>query len=717
MNITERLKNEIRDSISGIRCHYIHRAAGYEAAEHAGASPAMTRALGIKALFCDTEPYIYKNDLIAGSIRPIVAVPTDELRKKEEIIRKKYPERTFATNADHYSPDMTVLEIGITGLYERIEASMRAHAGEPGKIDFLESMQVALGAFSKMLENYAEKAVSLIGTDGYDEKALRSIASACRGLTSRAPESFYEALTLSWMLNIAFNMEGRNAMAFGRMDKYLYPFYKRDIDAGRLTREGATELLENAFIKTHENRIYNGDEQTLNICIGGQNEEGVCEVNELSYVLIDAVRNCKIPGPNLSARICASTPNEFLDACLKSIGTGIGYPALMNDEVNIKALLSFGYAKADVYNYSMVGCIENFITGMQPPWSDGRFDTPKYLEPIFGEGKVYYPTDSEGDFDENSCVPVKLSDIHSMHDFINAYKLQLESGAKAYIDRLYKRSIIPDPENYTSPFLSLFCCDCIGRGLDINMGGAKYRSAHAPGLMGVGTVVDSLAAVEKVVFVDKAATLTELADALKKNFVGYELLRKRLLSAPKYGNNDDFVDKYAVWFVEYLSSLFRKYKTQDGGPIYVGMASNVNNISSGKMTGATPDGRLAGVPLSDAASPTYGMDKNGPTSTFLSISKPDYSTVGCGSVVNQKYSPSMFEDGNREKLLAMIKVYFARGGQEVQINATSTETLRDAMNNPEKYGDLVVRVSGFSAYYVKLDRAVQEDILMRIEQG
>lgn len=228
---------------------------------------------------------------------------------------------------------------------------------------------------------------------------------------------------------------------------------------------------------------------------------------------------------------------------------------------------------------------------------------------------------------------------------------------------------------------------------------------------------DSLAAVEKVVFTDGAATLEELRDALAANFEGYEDLRKKLLAAPKYGNNDDFADKYAIWFVDTLFAIFSKFRTRDGGAFYIAMAANVSNIAAGKIIAATPDGRRAGEPLSDAASPTYGRDVRGATATLNSVSKPDYTKVACGTVLNQKFSPSMFEGEKRKKLSALLRVYFQKGGQEMQINATSREVLKDAMAHPENYPQLVVRVSGFSALFVTLDRDVQEDILRRTQQG
>ncbi|MBR4661885.1 MAG: glycyl radical protein, partial [Clostridia bacterium] len=285
-----------------------------------------------------------------------------------------------------------------------------------------------------------------------------------------------------------------------------------------------------------------------------------------------------------------------------------------------------------------------------------------------------------------------------------------------YVRSANRRSFVHDPGDRTSPFLSCFCELCIERGRDINDGGALYPSVHGAALMGIGTVSDSLSAIEKTVFVDGSVKLSEIAEGIKRNFEGKEKLRETLRSAPKYGNNDDFVDKYAVWYAGTLSDMFDRYRTNDGGAFYTAMAANTSNIEAGMSLQATPDGRLAGQPLSDAASPTYGCDVRGVTSTLLSVSKPDYTRCACGTVVNQKFSPSAFEDGKREKLLKLIRVYFARGGQEIQINSTSREVLEDAMVNPDRYQSLVVRVSGFSAIYVTLSRDVQEDILSRTQQ-
>jgi len=700
MKLFELLNEETKTPVAGDFAPYYFKTLGYR--RDLAAKPATLRANGVYSLFTEPEPVILKNELVAGNTRLIFADVSEVELEYAKKLNQSFGGRNFWSNSDHFAPNYTrILTLGVPGMICEIEKSMESHAGDEVRITNLRAMKHAMEGFSQMIARYADAAEACLGMDGYDDARLTFIINNCRAITKRAPETFAEALQLVWLCHQAFLMEGRYAMALGRIDRYLYPFYKADIDAGRITDECVIELLENVFIKLQ------GD--VVNICIGGQDAEGKCQVNGLSGCVLRAVGNCNVPGPNLSLRYTLDTPDEFLDECLKTIGTGLGYPALMNDDANIAALERYGYTHEDACNYCMVGCIENFITGMQPPWSDGRFDPPKYFDYVFnrGVGKT------------NNSVGLDLGDvenIRSMDEFMEMYERQLEYGAAEYVAIFNNINDSLNQDYFPEPFLSCFCDDCIGRGLDINGGGAKYPSVHGACAMGIGTVADSLAAIEKVVFTDKEATLVQLRDAMNANFEGYEDLHEKLLSAPKYGNNDDFVDKYAIWYLDYMHELFSKYRTRDGGHFYILAAANTNNIWAGKTINATPDGRLRGEPLSDAASPTYGRDTKGATSTVNSIVKPDYTKVGGGSVVNQKFSPSMFEGEKRAKLLALIKTYFKKGGQEMQINATSREVLIDAMEHPENYGSLVVRVSGFSAFYVTLGRDVQEDILNRTQQ-
>lgn len=708
MSLSSALKEEFSARPSGVYSCAPFKRDGF--LKETGATVARARANAIAALFTEPGIFLYKNDLIAGSIRPLFVEENDDYRAAEDVCAR-FGRRGFWQNADHFAPDYRAcVTLGIPGIRAKIAASRQKHASDAKKTAYLDEMALVWEAFATRVRMTAEKAAALRGTEGYDDGRLAFIENNCRALLAHAPATFAEGLQLVWLVHVAFVMEGRYAMALSRMDQYLYPLYRADVAAGRTDDARVTELLENVFMKIYEHHAYRGTDDVVNICVGGQSPDGRSDVNPLSYCVLRAVGNCNVPGPNLSARIASVTPDDFLDECLKVIGTGLGYPALMNDDVNLAALAKYGYAKEDLYDYSMVGCIENHITGRQPAWSDGRFDTPRYLEMVFNRGKGIKMEYARG-IDQGD-----LSDVADMAHFMRLYEDQLRLAAKDYVDGFNRGNRMENEENFTSPFLSLFCADCIDRGMDINLGGARYPSVHGAAVMGVGTVCDSLAAIEKTVFVDHTATLAEIGDAMRANFEGHEDLRRLLLAAPKYGNNDDFVDKYAVWFVKFLSAEFRQYHTNDGGGFYIAMAANTSNIYAGQQIAATPDGRLAGEPLSDAASPTYGRDTNGATFTVASLTKADYSDVACGTVVNQKFSPSMFSDEKRDRLRALIRVYFARGGQEMQINATSREVLKDAMAHPENYPTMVVRVSGFSAIYITLPREVQVDILNRTQQ-
>ena len=695
MSTIDDLKSELDQRPAGKFCPAFFKRRGE--GRTPGASDAQERADAVAALFTLPRPHLYRNDLIAGSIRGLYVELSEDERRAADEWSKRYPGRNFVQGTDHFAPDYAgAVTEGIPGLLARIRSSKQAHAGEPDRLDFLCAMETTLNALSDRLKAYAQEARLLAGRDGYDRERLAFIAENCDALTRSAPRTFAQGLQLVWMIHVCFVSEGRYAMALGRIDQYLYPLYRADRERGALSDERAVELLAHTFAKIGEWRWQGGDD-VVNICIGGVDEDGVCSVNDLSYCVLHAVRDVNMPGPNLSARIAPDCPDRFLDECLKVIGTGLGYPALMNDTVNLAALARKGYELRDVRNYCMVGCIENFIAGKQPPWSDGRFDPIRYLEALL------------------NADAAALDAIGSMDEFMALYEKKLEEGAQEYVHWLWKHSTVTEPEKRTSPFLSCFCDCCIERGLDINMGGARYPSAHGAVLMGIGTVSDSLAAICDVVFERRAVPLSRLAEAVKADFAGFDELRELVLAAPKYGNNDDRADRYAVWYTAHLSDLFDRYRTVDGGPIYTAMAANTSNIYAGRDLGATPDGRLSHRPLSDAASPTYGCDTRGVTATLLSVSKPDYTRCACGTVVNQKFLPSAFRDGKREKLAQLIRVYFARGGQEIQINATSRKVLEDARIHPEQYRNLVVRVSGFSAYYVTLAPEVQEDILSRTQ--
>lgn len=679
----------------------------------------IARAYAFESLLTRHETHIYRSDVIAGSLRGRLsddpALTPAMLGHANELVQS-YGSNHFLTNADHFAPDYeTFLADGVVGTLGKIRQSMLAHREDHDaekKLTFLTAAEITMRAFRVTISRYGDTARAMSeACGGAERENLLEMARICGKLTARKPDTFREALQLVWFAHTAFVYEGRYAMALGRLDQYLYPFYQRDTASGLLTRAQALELVECTLYKIGEQRLFGGDD-VVNIAIAGRKPDGEGGVNELTYVILEAVGNCNIPGPNLSARLYEGIPDEFIDRCLQVIGTGLGYPALMNDEVNIPALLRHGYTLEDCRNYCMVGCIENFIPGRQPPWSDGRYNSPKFIELALNNGRCMLTGVPMGPETGDATA------FQSMEQFMQALKTQMEYGAALYMTKFRNENDRYNKAAYTQPFLSCFCRCCIERGLDINDGGALYPSVHGAGCMGIATVADSLAAIEEVVYNQKTITLSDLRDALLADFKGHEKLRMRLMRAPKYGNGDDFVDKYAVWYVNVHDEIFSKYRTRDGGAVYTAIASNISNIPAGRETAATPDGRLCFEPLSDAASPMRGRDHNGPTAVALSVSKPDYTKVSCGTVLNQKFSASMFSSPEmRAKLLALVKVYFQLGGQEMQINAVSRDVLRDAQLHPEDYQSLVVRVSGFSAYYTRLDKSVQDDILERTEHS
>lgn len=703
----DRLRAEVELDIApraNIRDTFMAR--GYR--EHLTDVNVAARAGAIHELFTSHPKHIYDNDRIAGSVRGIYS--HEGVPENHKKIVESYGRNTFITNADHFAPDYeTALKLGIGGMLSKIRASMDVHLSDEGRLATLRAMESSLRAFSRMIEQYADAAEAALFVTR--DRELSAVSSTCRAVSLNPPSSFREALQLVWLIHVSFLLEGRYAMALGRMDQYLYPYYRADIDSGALEHEDAVDLIACALYKIGESRLGGGDD-VVNICIGGVKRDGSGGVNELSYAILEAVKRANIPGPNLSARIYEGIPDRFLDECLKVIGTGLGYPALMNDAINIPALHRHGYSIEDCRDYCMVGCIENFITGKQPPWSDGRFNTPKYLELALNDGACMQTGAMMG---PRTGDPAKFADMEAL---MAAFKAQLRYGAAEYVRIFKNENERYNYEDYQQPYLSCYCGDCIARGLDINAGGAIYPSVHGAACMGIATVTDSLAAIEDMVFERGEISISDLRAALLNNYEGCDEIRRKLLSVPKYGNNCARTDRYAVWFVEYMNELFESYRTRDGGAIYTAMAANTQNISAGELLAASADGRGDGQPVSDAASPTYGRDESGPTAVINSVTRPDYTLVSCGTVLNQRFNPSMFSlPENRRKLLALIKVYFKKGGQEIQINSVSRDVLIDAMNHPAAHQNLTVRVSGFSARFVTLSRAVQTDILSRTEHS
>ncbi|NLG49281.1 MAG: hypothetical protein GX552_04125 [Chloroflexi bacterium] len=616
-------------------------------------------------------------------------------------------ERTFVTNSDHAAVDYCgVLEVGLPGRLAEVRRSHDAQT-DPARRAFLDSVAITLEAAIRFCRRWAA-ACRQVAADAAParQRELSRMAADLEAIAEGAPATFPQAVQLVWLIQVIFNLEGRGAMAFGRMDQYLYPFYARSLEQGQEKQARAT--LECMWAKLEEPLMVN---PIQNIAIGGQTRDGADAVNPLSYLILDVTRTMGTPLSNLSARLCAKTPDAFYDACCEVIKTGIGFPAVFNDEVLVPALVSLGIPVEDAREVAFVGCIETFIPGKMPPWSDSRVNLLRCVDRVLRNGRDGLDGERRG-----PCTG-EPETLTTFDDFMAAYARQVEHMVAEHCEEINAHKRALNGADFTSPFLSAFIHDCVERGLDVNMGGARYRDFHGPAGMALGSTSDALAAVRLFVYDRQQLTWPELLAALDADYQGYDGLRLRLLNAaPKYGNDVPYVDQIAAEVVRIFTTAVLRQRTPSGGRHVPLMAANVSNIPAGREVGATPDGRRALEPVSDAASPTFGRDRRGPTAAMTSLSRVDYRPVIGGTVVNMKFSPETLTGAEGTAILrSLIQTYFRQGGMQLQCNVTGRETLEAARRNPEAYRDLVVRVSGFSALYVYLDDAVQRDILVRTE--
>ena len=660
------------------------RAQAYQ--KNPDAPEAMVQACAFAAVMDNIHLHSYEGETLAGSRvgfrcehLPNEISETDYLSAVDE--HDQRGRRDFTAGWDHTLADYpTLLNEGTGGLLERIKTALKNSKVE-ANTRVLEAMGVTVEAFSRFISRHADQAEN------------KKLAASLRHIAIHPPRTFREAMQLVWLTHIAFVSEGRYANALGRIDQYLYPFYKSEIRSGLLTKERALNLLCALWARIEELG------EVTNICVGGLQPDGRCAVNELSYLCIEATRLVQSPHANLSARFHDETPPDFYRACFECIRTGVGFPAIFNDQVLLEGLAEIGIQDEVARDYCMVGCIETMFPGRQQAWSDSRFNTPLFLL------QALHKFSNEKTFTWEHLLDL----VHS----------EIASGIALHTEKINKHIARYPPEVFPDPFLSALTHDCIGRGKDINDGGAQFERFHGIAVMGLATIADSLATIRKLVLDENKIELDTLMNALILDFNDQEPLRQMLVNgAPKYGNDDRYVDDIAAWVVKITADECLKYRTEDGGRFVSAMAANTSNIPAGKEVGATPDGRKSGLPLSDAASPFFGRDKKGPTAFLHSVSRPDYKRVLTGSVINMKFEPDFFRDeAGAQRFIALMKFFVRERIPELQFNFTGTETLKAAQDNPEHFENLVVRVSGFSAYFTRLNREVQDDVIRRKAHG
>lgn len=591
------------------------------------------------------------------------------------------------------------------------------------KAEQLKAMDIACEAAIIFARRHADLARQLAAkhkTDRVRQKELQEIAAVCDWVPAHAPRNFHEALQMYWFVHLGTitELNGWDAMNPGHLDQHLFDFYQKDLAAGVLDRNRATELIECLWIKfnnhpappkvgvtAQESGTYN---DFTNINIGGLKADGCDGVNDVSYILLEAVDELHLLQPGSNVQISHKTPHRFLRAACKVIRKGYGYPAVFNADQVIMEQIRAGKSLEDAREGGCSGCIETGAFGKEAYILTGYLNIPKILELTLNNGMDPLTGQAVG------LATGDATDFKDFDDLYTAFVTQLNYMVDLKI-RVNNRLEQMYATDAPAPFLSVVIADCIAKGKDYNNGGPRYNTNYIQ-CCGIGTVTDSLSAIKKHVFENKSTTLKDLLQALACNFVDQEALRLRLLNkTPFYGNDDDEADAIMQRvYADLFKAIDGKPNTK-GGSYHLNMLSTTCHVYFGKMLGASANGRHAGLPISDGTSPSHGADRKGPTAVIKSLSKMDQAKSG-GTLLNQRFLPSIVKDQEGiEKLCHLIRTYFNLGGHHIQFNIVDSQTLRQAQKTPDDYRDLLVRVAGYSDYFVDLDADHQEEIIARTE--
>ncbi len=666
------------------------------------------------------------------------ALMTQELRDLQDAAIIKAT-GNLTSGDGHIAVDFPkILSAGLAGYLDEIgyyHSQVNRTGREGIKKDlFYTSLTIAVRAFRTFIRRYRDLAreMSAKEPDRGRKRELQIIAENCEIIADGPPQNFYQALQLTWFVQLVLQIESNgHSVSLGRMDQYLYPFYHNDLLTGKITEESASELLENTWIKLlsiskirpwSHTRFSAGGPLYQNVTIGGQTPDGRDAVNDLSYLILESVGRMRLTQPNLSVRFHRNISHDFMMACMRVIEKGFGMPSFNNDEIVIPGLIALGVEPQDAMDYSAIGCIEIAVPGK---WGY-RCTGMSFLNLM----RVFNITLYDGLDRESGKTFHKgtghFRDFSSYDDLFRAWQHQI----KYYTQKTVEIDTAVDTaleENVPDLLCSAFVEDCIPRGKTIKEGGSKYD--FISGLqVGIANLGNALAAIKKLVFEEKKISKEELLAALENDFEGKEGERVRqilLNHAPKYGNDEDYVDLLLrEAYLEFINELEQYHTTRYGrGPVgcryYAGTSSISANVPVGAVLPATPDGRKAYTPVAEGSSPSSGTDVKGPTAVFKSVAKLPTQKIMGGVLLNQKLSPATIrKTEDKEKLVSLIRTFFEDlKGWHVQYNIVSRETLLAAKKDPEKYRDLIVRVAGYSAFFTTLSPDTQDDIIARTEHA
>jgi pyruvate formate-lyase/glycerol dehydratase family glycyl radical enzyme len=590
------------------------------------------------------------------------------------------------------------------------------------KREELKAMDICCDALIAYAERHAALAreMASLADDPMRKRELLKIAEVSSHVPAHPPRTFWEALQMYWYVHIGVITELNTWDSFnpGRLDQHLYPFYKKELEEGTLTREDARELLQCFWVKFNNQPAPPKVGITLaesgtytdfaNINTAGLKPDGSCGVNEVSYLVLEVIDEMRLLQPSSNIQLSAKNPDHFLRKACEIVRKGWGQPSIFNADVVVQEMLLAGKSVTDARSGGTSGCVETGAFGKESYILTGYLNLPKILEITLHDG-----------FDPRTGKEIGIktgppSSWVSFDDLLRAYERQLEH----FIDvKMMGNNVIEKlyAENMPCPFLSAIISDCIENGVDYNAGGARYHTRYIQGV-GIASVTDSLAALKELVFERRLLTAEGLIEVLRKNFEGAAALREMAMSqCPKYGNDDDRADDIMRTVFHAFHRLVDGRKSPTGGTYHIDMLPTTCHIYFGSVTGATPDGRLAGEPLSEGISPVQGRDKYGPTAVLRSASKMDHVKTG-GTLLNQKFTPRVLEgEDGLKALMNLVRAYFRLGGHHIQFNVVDAVTLRDAQEHPERYRDLIVRVAGYSDYFCDLSRTLQDEIIARTE--
>ncbi|MDO4343944.1 MAG: pyruvate formate lyase family protein [Eubacteriales bacterium] len=602
-----------------------------------------------------------------------------------------------------------VIREGLLAMERRIEKEMAGRQGE--KKDYLGALLRVLHGAENYILRYAFAAYrrSEETEDSQMQRTLRAIGDACLHISRYPAESFFEAVQMIVLLHEMLTLETHSgSMSLGRIDQLLYPYYVQDLEKGKLTKEEAAEYIDALWLKI-AGLVYGFQ----NVTIGGCDEKGKPAYNDITILCLQASRKIGKDQPLLSLRCRPDMPAAVWEEALLLVKKGGGFPAFFNDDVIISAKHSLGVKMQDAMNYGLVGCVEPSIGGKEfSNTEELRINWAKVLELMLHQGKCTV----------TGCrfAMARKEELDDVKDFEEFFKWYLEELEFA-VQRCIKATNLLDrnyAKNWPCPFLSATVEGCIENAADVAAEGPVYRYSTI-NCCGMADTVDSLTVIRKAVFEEKLLKLSELSAMLSADFQGYEIWQKRFeIQYPKYGNNLLEADVYMKKLVKAFERMVRGQKNEKGFSYQLGLYTVEDQGHLGKFTGALPSGRRKGVSLANAVSPCQGMDVEGPTAVINSVTEFSHRCAANGLVLDLKFTPTFLE---KEKHTAMLKeligVYFEKGGMEVQFNVVDRQTLLDAKEHPEQYRNLVVRVSGFSAYFVLLDPVLQDEIIKRTEYG